>query len=208
MKRSIVAILFAVVVFACGCNDDYFTDGGLPEEQASVLKVSTLDYLDSQKGQFDTLATLIKLCGLEAEVNKSGNTFLAPQNYSIHNYFKLLFPEDNWPPLSSLTAGQKEEITRIIRNYIIPDKQVERSGLSPAYSYETTRGGEKARFNLIREDYLGNVNMGAAYLVFGLNVGAGTTEQYRSVMVVTSGLRSTNGIIHVLDSNTHIFGFN
>ncbi|WP_138478604.1 fasciclin domain-containing protein [Dyadobacter bucti] len=208
MKRSIIAILFAGVVFICGCNDDYFTDGGLPDEKASVLNVSTLDYLDSQKGQFDTLATLIKLCGLEAEVNKPGNTFLAPQNYSIHNYFKLLFPEDNWPPLTALTAEQKEEIAGIIRNYIIPDKQVERSGLSPAYSYETTRGGTKARFNLIREDYLENVNMGAAYLVFGLNVGAGNVEQYRSVIVVTSGLRSTNGIIHVLDSNTHIFGFN
>lgn len=208
MKRSTIAILFAVVVFASGCNDEYFTDGGVPGQQESVLNVTTLDYLESQKGKFDTLATLIRLCGLEAEVNKPGSTFLATQDYSIHNYFKLSFPEDQLPQLSQLTAEQKEEIGGIIRNYIIPDKLVERAGLSPAYSYETTGGGTKARFNLIREDYLGNVNMGAAYLVFAINVGEGTTERYRSVTVVTSGLRSTNGIIHVLDSNTHIFGFN
>ena len=208
MKRSIIAILLATIFFTCGCKDAYFTDGGLPDEKASILNVSTLDYLESQKGKFDTLTTLIKLCGLQAEVNKSGSTFLAPQNYSIHNYFKLLYPEDNWPPLSALTAEEKAEITRIIRNYIIPGKQVERSGLSPAYSYETTAGGKKARFNLIREDYLENVNMGAAFIVFGLDVSENAVEIYQPVLVVTSGLRSTNGIIHVLDSNTHIFGFN
>lgn len=211
MKRSIIAILLATVFFTCGCSDEYFTDGGTLDDQTGVLNVSTMNYLESQKGQFDTLAILIKVCGLEAEVNKSGNTFLAPQNYSIHNYFKLLYPEENkWPPLTGLSTEEKAEITQIIRNYIIPDKKIERSGLSPAYSYVTTQGGKKARFNLTREDYLGNVNMGAAYVVFALDISAtgSALERYQAVTVVTSGLRSTNGIIHVLDSNTHIFGFN
>jgi hypothetical protein len=211
MKRSIIAILLATVFFTCGCSDEYFTDGGTLDDQTGVLNVSTMNYLESQTGKFDTLVTLIKLCGLEAEVNKSGNTFLAPQDYSIHNYFKLLYPEENkWPALSALSIEEKAEITEILRNYIIPDKKIERSGLSPAYSYVTTQGGKKARFNLTREDYLGNVNMGAAYVVFALDISAtgSTVERYQAVTVATSGLRSTNGIVHVLDSNTHIFGFN
>lgn len=210
MKKSIVAILLATVVFTWGCKDAYFTDGGVLDDKTGILNVSTMNYLESQPAKFDTLVTLIKLSGLEAEVNKSGNTFLAPQNYSIHNYFKLLFPDENkWPSISELTAEEKAEIAQILRNYIIPDKQIERSGLSTAYSYVTTRGGKKARFNLIREDYLENVNMGAAYVVFALDVSkeGSSVEQFQSVAVVTSGLRSTNGIIHVLDPNTHIFGF-
>ncbi len=211
MKRSIIAILLATVFFTCGCNDDYFTDGGVSGDQTGILNLSTMKYLESQPAKFDTLVTLIKWCGLEAEVNKSGNTFLAPQNYSIHNYFKLLYPDESkWPPLSQLSDAEKVDITRILKNYIIPNKEIERNGLSPAYSYTTTLGGKKARFNLIREDYLGNVNMGAAYVVFALDLSpaGSTTEFFLPVTVVTSGLRSTNGIVHVLDSDTHIFGFN
>lgn len=210
MKISIIAILLATVFVISGCNDEYFTDGGVPTDQTGVLNLSTMKYLESEPAKFDTLVILIKLSGLEAEVNKSGNTFLAPQNYSIHNYFKLLYPDESkWPALSQLSDVEKKEIAQILRNYIIPDKQIERSGLSPAYSFATTNGGKKARFNLIREDYLGNVNMGAAYVVFALDVSpdGSTVERYQPVMVVTSGLRSTNGIVHVLDSNTHIFGF-
>jgi len=210
MKRSIIAILLATVFFTSGCSDAYFTDGGVPTDQTGVLNLSTMKYLESQPAKFDTLVALIKLSGLEAEINKSGNTFLAPQNYSIHNYFKLLYPDESkWPALAQLSAAEKTAITQILRNYIIPDKQIERSGLSPAYSFATTNGGKKARFNLIREDYLGNVNMGAAYVVFALDISpAGSTvERYQPVTVITSGLHSTNGIIHVLDSNTHIFGF-
>lgn len=169
-----------------------------------------MKYLESEPAKFDTLVSLIKLSGLEAEVAKPGNTFLAPQNYSIHNYFKLLYPDESkWPALSQLTKAEKDDIAKILRNYIIPDKQIERSSLSPAYSYATTQGGKKARFNLTREDYLGNVNMGAAFVVFGLDISSdgSPAERFQSVNVVTSSLRSTNGIVHILDSNTHIFGF-
>ncbi len=210
MKRSIIAILLATVLFNFGCSDEYFTDGGVQDDLTGTLNVSTMEYLQNEPARFDTLVALIKLCGLEADVAKSGSTFLAPQDYSIHNYFKLLFPDENkWPPLSELTAAEKEDITQILKNYIIPDQVIERSALSPAYSFATTQGGKKARFNLNRQDYLGNVNMGAAFIVYALDVSrtGSTVEQFQSANVATSGLRSTNGIIHVLDSNTHIFGF-
>lgn len=210
MKRFIAVFISFCAVGLWGCNDDYFTDGGPLEGQDGVLNVSTMDYLESQSARFDTLTTLIKLCGLEAEVNQPGNTFFAPQDYSIHNYFRLIFPEGAWPQLSQITEEEKQEIAGILRNYIIPGQKIVRSGLSTAYSYSTTLGGQKARFNLIKEDYLGNVNMGAAYIVFSLNVNdvENVIELYQSVTVATSGLQSTNGIIHVLSPNTHIFGFN
>lgn len=210
MKKTIITIFLASVFFSSGCSEEYFTDGGVQADQTGGLKVSTLKFLESEPARFDTLVALIKLCGLEAEVSRPGSTFMAPQDYSIHNYLKLLFPDENkWPPLSQLSDVEKKEITQILRNYMIPDKEIERQGLSPAYSYATTRGGKKARFNLIREDYLGNVNMGAAYVVFALDTRkeGSNAEQFQPVNVVTAGLRSTNGIIHVLDSNTHIFGF-
>lgn len=210
MKRSIAAILFVNILLIFGCGDAYFSDGGLEKNDVGVLNATTMNYLESQKTQFDTLTRLIRLCGLEAEVNKQGNTFFAPQDYSIHNYIKLTFPDENSRPgLSQLSSEQKAEIAAILKNYIIPDQKIERGGLSTAYSFATTQGGKKARFNLVREDYLGNVNMGASYLVFALDVSRSdaSAAQFQAVTVVTSGLQSTNGIVHVLDSNTHIFGF-
>lgn len=211
IKKSILSLIAFAALLVSGCNDDYFADGGLPTENTGVFEGSTLDYLESQSGTFDTLTTLIKLCGLESAVNQDGNTFLAPKNYSIHNYFELLFAElDAWPAsLSDISDEDLAEIEQYIKNYIIPGRKIVRSDLQTSYSYVPTYGGGKARFNLVREDYLGNVNMGAQAIVFSLNMAEeGQKEYYQSVRVVVSDLQSTNGVIQVLDSDTHIFGFN
>ncbi len=210
MKRFSAFLIVFCAVCTWGCSDDYFADGGTLDDQTGVLNVSTMAYLENHPEKFDTLTTLIKLCGLEGEVNKTGNTFLAPQDYSIHNYFNLVFPEGAWPPLLQISDEQQEEIAGILKNYIIADKEIARADLSTAYSYATTLGGKKARFNLVKEDYLGNVNMGAAYIVFSLDMSenANVREVYQSVTVAASGLRSTNGIVHELAPDAHIFGFN
>jgi len=212
MIKLIKAIAFIGVLFILGCSDDYFADGGnRPADQSGDLGVSTMDYLKSHGESFDTLTTLIRLSGLESAVNSKGNTFLAPRDYSIHNYFQLLYPDPEKRP-ATLDAIPKEEmdrITAILKNYIIPNEEILRSKLASTYSYATTYGGRKARFNLVQEDYLGNVNMGAKYIIFSLDVSfPGEKERYQSVQVATSDLRSTNGVVHVLNSNTHIFGFN
>ena len=102
-----------------------------------------------------------------------------------------------------------EAIAKILKNYIIPDNEIVRSELATTYSYDTTYGGTQARFNIVRDDYLENVNMGAKYIIFSLDVGIpGVFEFYRSVQVETADLHSTNGIVHVLAADSHIFGFN
>ncbi|GAA4319706.1 fasciclin domain-containing protein [Mucilaginibacter gynuensis] len=212
MIKLIKAIALIGVLFVVGCKDAYFTDGGnVPAEQSGVLGVSTMDYLTSHPATFDTLARLIKLTGLESAVNAKGNTFLAPRDYSIHNYFKLLYPDPEKRPATLEAIPQEDmvKITEILKNYIIPNEEIVRNKLATTYSYATTFDGKKARFNIITDDYLGNVNMGAKYVVFSLNISPdGQKEIYQSVEVVTADLRSTNGIVHILNSNTHIFGFN
>ncbi len=209
--KSFLLLVIGTAIFVSGCSDDYFADGGILPESAGVFEGSTMEYLESHPETFDTLATLIRLCGLENAVNREGSTFLAPKDYSIHNYFKLRFAElDAWPAsLSDIDAGYLAEIEQHIKNYIIPDRRVVREELQTSYSYLPTYGGGKARFNLTREDYLGNPNRGAQAIVFSLNMAEeGQRERYQSVRVVASDLQSANGVIQVLDSDTHIFGFN
>ncbi|WP_152269422.1 fasciclin domain-containing protein [Agriterribacter humi] len=210
--KLIIAMALVSVVFTTGCSKDYFADGGtLNPDETTTLGMSTMDYLKSRPEVFDTLVTLINLTGLEAAVNANGSTFLAPKNYSIHNFFNLVYPDPEKRPktFSGIPAEDMEKIEAILKNYIIPDKQIVRSELATIYSYDTTYGGAKARFNIVQDDYLGNVNMGAKYIIFSLNKGMpGGTELYQSVQVETADLRSTNGIVHVLAADSHIFGFN
>jgi hypothetical protein len=211
MIKLIKAIAFIGILFIVGCSDKYFADGdNQPIDQSGVLGVSTMDYLKS-KSEYDTLSRLITLTGLEEAVNAKGNTFLAPRDYSIHNYFKLIFPDPTKQPetLDAIPAEEMTKITQILKNYIIPNEEIVGSKLSKTYSYVTTLGGAKARFNIVQGDYLGNVNLGAKFIIYSLNLS--TSEQftfYMPVDVATSDLRSTNGVLHLLNSNTHIFGFN
>lgn len=211
MIKLIKAIAFIGILFIVGCSYKYFADGdNQPVDQSGVLGISTMEYLKSHS-EYDTLARLITLTGLEDAVNSKGNTFLAPRDYSIHNYFKLIFPDPlNQPEtLDAISEEEMAKITQILKNYLIPNEEIVRSKLSKTYSYVTTLGGTKARFNIVQGDYLGNVNLGAQLIVFSLNLS--TSEQftfYMPVDVATSDLRSTNGVLHLLNSNTHIFGFN
>ncbi len=201
-----------LILLTAGCSRDYFTDGGsLSLEKTATLGVSTTDYLRTQGTLFDTLVTLIEMSGLEAAVNAKGNTFLAPSDYSIYNYLNLVFPDPQKRPASLRAIPQEEmnKITGILKNYIIPNQEVVRDKLATTYSYFTTYGEKKARFNLVQDDYLGNVKMGAKFIVFSLNTAApGQKERYQSVQVATSDLHSTNGVVHLLISSSHIFGFN
>lgn len=210
--KLLIGIALVTVVFTTGCSKDYFADGGtLNPDQTTTLGVSTMDYLKSRPEIFDTLTTLITMTGLEAAVNANGSTFLAPKNYSIFNYFKLIYPDPEKRPkaFSEITEEEMENITRMLKNYIIPGKEIVRSELTTTYSYDTTYGGGKARFNIVQDDYLGNVNMGAKYVIFSLNKGTpGGIEIYQSVQVETADLRSTNGVVNVLAADSHIFGFN
>jgi hypothetical protein len=212
MIKLIKTIALIGVLFMAGCKDSYFADGGnLPADESGKLNVSTMDYLTSHGAQFDTLARLIKLTGLETAVNAKGNTFLAPRDYSIHNFFKLLYPDPEKRPatLEAIPPAEMALIKQILEEYIIPDNEIVRSKLATTYSYATTYGGKKARFNIVTDDYLGNVNMGAKYIIFSLNTSpAGQKEIYQSVQVATADLLSTNGVVHVLTSDAHIFGFN
>jgi hypothetical protein len=210
--KLIIAIALVSGMFISGCSKDYYADGGtLDPEKTSALGMSTMDYLKSRPDVFDTLTTLITLTGLEAAVNMNGSTFFAPKDYSIYNFFKLVFPDPEKRPktFSELTDEEMEAIAKILKNYIIPGKQIVRDELNKTYSYDTTYGGTKARFNIVQDDYLGNVNMGAKYINFGLDLGVpGVFEFYLPVRVETADLHSTNGIVHVLAADSHIFGFN
>jgi len=211
MTKLIKIFAFIASLTIVGCKDTYFSDDDKPGGESGELGVTTMQYLHDNPSSFDKLVQLIELTGMEAAVNEQGNTFLAPRDFTIDNYLKLHYPDPaNMPAtLAALPQERKSEIAEIIKDYIIPRQLILRNGLATTYSYAVTSGGKKARFNVVTTDYLGNVNMGAKFVNFSLNVAPpADKEQYKTVQVATADLRSTNGVVHVLNSDLHIFGFN
>ncbi|TJZ54753.1 hypothetical protein FAZ15_14825 [Sphingobacterium olei] len=209
--KLFLSLCCCIGILLSGCDDAYYNDGGLLDNQIGVYEGTTMSYLESQPALFDTLTTLIKLNNMEEEVNRKGSTFFAPQNYSIYNYLLLKYPDpENRPKtLEAIPAGDMAEMAGYISDYIIPNEQIVRSDLSTVYSYSTTLSDKKARFNLVREDYLGNINMGAAYMIYSVNLNPpATPEFYSPAKVVVTDVATTTGTVHVLISDTHIFGFN
>lgn len=208
--RLYINLCICMLAFLTSCQDSYFNDGGKLPENMGKFDGSTMEYLERQPKLFDTLTILIKMNKLENVVNASGSTFFAPQDYSIHNYFKLKYPDPTKRPKSfeDISKADMEEIAQNIQHYIIPNQKIMKAGLSTVYSYGTSSSKRRVRFNLVREDYLGNVNMGASNLMFSLDVKPlDAVPQFQSAKVVVSDIETKNGVVQTLVTDTHVFGF-
>ncbi len=84
MKKSLIkqiALLFlsTVLFFACK-KDEYYTDGGRAE---AAFEGSIMDYLDAKPREFDSIAQIIRLAGLEDKFKEETFTFFAPRDENI-----------------------------------------------------------------------------------------------------------------------------
>ena len=192
-----------------GCKDKYFTDGGTLNPTTANYEGTTMAYLESKPQLFDSVTTLIKLCNLTSVVNASGTTFFAPQNYSVFNYLKLIYPDAKKMPkrLTDLTSDDLTEIATLLKGYIVPNQRILRKDLATSYSFYNTYVGKASRCNLVREDYLGNVNKGASYIIYGLNSSSTGQDAFQTVKVAVSDVTTQTGVLQVLTADTHILGF-
>ncbi|SDM62569.1 hypothetical protein SAMN05421820_104258 [Pedobacter steynii] len=76
-------LLFGFGLFFCiaGCKrDEYYIDGGKADAN---FNGSMLEYLKAKPVPFDTIASIVKLAGMEEVFNKEDITFFAPTDYEV-----------------------------------------------------------------------------------------------------------------------------
>lgn len=79
--RPFVLLSFALFVCLAGCKrDEYYMDGGKAEAN---FNGTMLEYLKSKPVPFDTIASIVKLAGMEDVFNKEEITFFAPTDYEV-----------------------------------------------------------------------------------------------------------------------------
>ncbi|MGN7721704.1 fasciclin domain-containing protein [Chitinophaga sp. 22620] len=222
MKLTIKMLMAALLIasFVSCKKDDYFIGGSLHNPQ---FNGTTYEYLKTNP-LFDTLLLLIDKTGLKDEVNAANTTFFAPTDYAIKKYVKEVVQERK-----RLETGDENLIFEFgeldfaqlkdsLRAYIFGEK-IERSGLNNIGKYYTAKDGEQRHITLWDDptsDYVsGGLTNLPKYIYLTKVIGTLDPEENRSIpeaqrdlrmRVQTSGILTTNGVLHVL-TNGHTFTF-
>lgn len=216
MKKYILLIVVAAIVFV-GCEkQDYLIDGGVHDTGA--VDMTTYEYLQGN-AVFDTLLLLIDKAGLKETIN-GDVTFFPPTDFSIKNYITQKHGDTiaqnafvEW----TMDDIPVQTLRDSLQMYIIPNK-VNRADLTEDNQVFQTLLGNQVGVALIPVDdvYSGIVSTWPEYVFFTNIRGAGLDASgafpsedeidYRNVCQ-TSGIETNTGVIHVLENSHTMFYF-
>ena len=212
------SLLFLTVLLLASCRKEYKTDGGRSKAEVNM---TTFDFLKS-KPQFSSLVRLIERAGLKDAVNGS-STFFATTNYGVDDYLKAmknkraieLNDENITYTLDSIPLWRLDSL----KTYIF-DGKINRDELTVKGKYYPSQFGPinnvQFRINLNRQfsygDYVDYVDYVLYSKVYGTldedepdpkKIPEGLVD--KSVYCQTSGIVTTNGVVHVLDGFHRLF---
>ena len=79
--KTLTGIIACILLITTACKkDEYYVDGGRANP---VFDGDILAYLESKPMEFDTIAQIVKLAGLEETFRNEEFTFFAPRDENI-----------------------------------------------------------------------------------------------------------------------------
>ncbi|MBJ6367747.1 fasciclin domain-containing protein [Snuella sedimenti] len=217
MKKLIFPILLLLLVaYACDGGGDYLIDGGLSNDNTGN---STMAFFRSHS-QLDTLAIIIERAGMEDVVNGE-TTIFAPNNLSIKNYVDhVLADMRESDPLADFTVNDipVDTLTKYLGGYIFSGKITRENMTLNQGEIYTANNGEERRISLEPVNAYGNeLDAFPEYVFFTYKVGTewdawdaslnDANEKDDKFLVRTSNIKSTNGVIHVLQGGHVLFNY-
>lgn len=210
MKKIILILAVVLGIISCG-QENYLVDGGVSDGKVGT---TTFEFLKSHH-QLDTLAILIEKGGFVDEVN-GASTLFAPNNLAIRSYVnRVLADMRKLNPQAKFTFNDipADTITKNLGGYIFQEK-IERKDMVKEGKIYTAINGDKRMISLEpREEYTDQVSSYPEYVYYTYKVGAewddwDNIDDDIKVQVRTSDLKSTNGVIHVLQGSHKLFNYN
>lgn len=217
MKKCItyIACLFLGIIGMISCDKDYLIDGGVSNAEVNM---TTYDFLVSRP-LFDTLVMAIDKAGLKEKINGE-TTLFATTNFSFKNYIDLmttrgrtLYNDPNY--LYLFDSIPTQVLKDSLAMYIFQGK-IQRDNMTKEGEVRKNLAGTELKISLEPRDEYGNVLTNApTYVYLTYKRGAiwdewdaenvATKEQDTKIRVQTSGLITTNGIVHVLENGHTLF---
>ncbi|MGJ1433580.1 fasciclin domain-containing protein [Sphingobacterium spiritivorum] len=223
--KNLLYILTALLVLASCNKDDYFSDSGVHDPK---FNGNMMQYLDS-KGQkpqdpFDTLTQIIRYAGMEDNFKNDRLTFFAPPDPTIRkalNYLNVVLYLGGQDTIKSYQEVKPVVWKSILSEYMIKGdfglndfRQVDTTALY-AFSgqiFETYNETQPINVGAVYHD-LNNNGVVIKYagprqiLLSYVPDYSRPTSSWVNTFVASSNIQPTNGRVHVLNYNRHVFGF-
>jgi hypothetical protein len=225
--KSLAIVAGSLFALFTSCKrDNYYTDGGLanPNYPATMM-----EYLEQKPVPFDTLAQVVKLAGLEEMFRKEDFTFFAPDDdvikrtigyYDVNpdrggglNEYLFRANRDTVKKLSDIDPiiWRKYLLRYMFRgvNRLKDYPQIDNALLSQFpgqlyYSYS----GDVSNIGVIYNSangvkYIGPRQLQITYVPDIANPTSGISRH----KISSSDIKTTNGVVHTLESDGASFGF-
>jgi hypothetical protein len=210
MKKIILIIAICLSLFSCK-NNDYLVDGGISDGNVGT---TTMEFIKSHP-QLDTMAILLEHAGLADKVNGATTLFVA-NNVSIRRYINKVLSElreENPKAKFTINDIPTDTLTKYMGAYVF-NKILKRENLVKEGKIYTAINGEERRISLEpnSNSYKNQLSSPPEYVYYTLK-GGDSWDDWKHidddtrVIVRTSNLISTNGVIHVLQGSHTLFNY-
>ena len=215
-------IMLCTLLYSCK-KDAYITGGSIVNPKVNL---TTYDFLKSDPfQQFDTLLMLIDKAGLKEQLNQTGVTFFAPNDYSVYNYLnaKTMKAQGIDPlakyTLDSLFKYDWNEVKDSLKMYMISTPLTYDKLTNNGAKYITALTGDTV---VVSYEYTTNGNLGYTSTVSSVPQVIYFTQLWKPLpepfkaeditddigirtLCKTSGIQTTTGIVNVLESSHVLF---
>lgn len=210
MKKIILIIAVVVALFSCE-KDNYLIDGGISDANVGT---TTMDFIKSHP-QLDTMAILLERAGLADQVN-GNSTLFVPNNVSIRRYTDKVVTElRKVDPLAQYTISDipTDTLSKYLGAYVFAEK-ITRADMVKEGKIYTAVNGEMRRISLEPDvnSYANELSSPPEYVYYTYK-GGDTWDDWDDIdddtriIIRTSNLISTNGVIHVLQGSHTLFDY-
>lgn len=215
LNTALLLIGFSVFLSSCA-KDDYYSDGG---KANGNFDGDIIQYLDSKPKDFDTIAQIIRIAGLEETFKTEKLTFFAPNDSYIKAFIKRLNPDlhARYIDTVKVLSDIKPEIwKKYLLRYVFKGENKLADYPQIDYDLLTTFPGQNYF------SYNGNVfNIGVVYnSVNGVKY-LGSRElqlnfipdiskpkdNWIKAYISSSNIKPNNGVVHALAYTGDAFGF-
>ena len=220
----LIAWLALITTGVISCKKTDYIKGGTVMNPK--VNVTTYDYLASNAlAQFDTVLLLVDKAGLKDLINQPGATFFAPNDNAVFNYLNArtiqaqkVNPNAKYT-LDSLFKYDLDRIKDSMKMYIINKPLTYGQLTDKGAKYPTALSGDSV---VVSFEYTTDGTQGYNPVVSSVPQRIFFTQLWHSLpepfeagdipntigvrtRCITSGIETTNGILHVLESSHNLF---
>jgi hypothetical protein len=220
--KKLTGFLACILLLTSACKkDDYYVDGGRANP---VFDGDILAYLESKPMEFDTIAQIVKLAGLEETFRNTEFTFFAPRDENIKTLIGALdrggvnrelfyAGRDTIQTLADVdSAIWRKYLERYMfqgKNKLMDYPQIDFDLLNiyPGQNY-ISFANTVCNIGVVYNDANNIKYMGYRQLYISLIPDLSQPDTWVVQKVASSDVQPRNGVVHVIDFTSGEFGFN